>query len=94
MVFFEHGAQTQWLVEPLIQGFVEGNSAINALVGPSWYHPSDYLTILMWVCQTKFLEGSGWQGSDNMLSLVLATPGIQANYTLPNGTNAAFFVVK
>jgi hypothetical protein len=64
---------------------------------PAGLNPSqpDPPTILVYVCQWKYLNTAfGWQGRDEIVSLVLATPGVDVSAVLENNCNAAFFAVK
>jgi hypothetical protein len=54
-------------------------------------------TILVYVSQWKYLNlnrAFGWQGRDEIVSMVLATPGVNVNAVMENKCNAAFFAVK
>jgi hypothetical protein len=52
-------------------------------------------TLLMYVSQWKFLSHAfGWLGGDEIVSMVLATPGVNVNAVMENKCNAAFFAVK
>jgi hypothetical protein len=85
---------TAWLTVPLIKGLLEGHSSINVPLKPNPM-PPDPPAILTYVSQWKFLSYCyGWHGRDEIVSMVLATPGVDVNATLENNCNAAFFAVK
>jgi hypothetical protein len=85
---------TAWLIEPLIKGLLEGHSSINVRLRLAPSQP-DPPTILVHVSQWKLLNRAfGWQGRDEIVSMVLATPGVDVSAVLENKCNAAFFAVK
>jgi hypothetical protein len=87
--------QNAWLVVPLFKGLLDGHASINARIRMLAPPQPDPPPILVHVSQWKFLSRYfGWQGRDEIVSMVLATPGVDVNATLTNNVNAAFFAVK
>ncbi len=83
----------EWLVIPLIEGLIMGGEAINFQVPIN--NAGDKTNILSMVCQWQFFSRQcGWGGKNEIVKMVLSTPGIRVNDTMPNGTNAAFLAVK
>jgi hypothetical protein len=83
-----------WLVAPLIKGLLDCHSSINVRMkqAPS---QSDPYTILVYVSEWKSINvACGWQGRNEIVSMVLATPGVDVSAILENKCNAAFFAVK
>jgi hypothetical protein len=86
--------RTAWLGAPLIKGLLECHSSINVRLKqvPS---QSDPYTLLVYVSEWKLLNvACGWQGGNEIVSMVLATPGLDVSTILANKCNAAFFAVK
>ena len=95
-VFFQTlDCRALWLVEALIAGLSQGHARINATVGPPDFGEAGTFPLLFWVCKWKLLERMvGWQGREDIVSLVLTTPGIDVNVCISNKTNALFFATK
>jgi hypothetical protein len=86
--------RTAWFIAALIKGLLECHSSINIRIGSTPSQP-DPPTILVYVSQWKYLNRAfGWQGRDEIVSMVLATPGVNVNAVMENNCNAAFFAVK
>jgi hypothetical protein len=85
--------RTAWLVSRLIKGLLQCHSSINLRIIMNPLKP-DNPTILVFVSQPKFLNRNfGWQGGNEIVSMVLATPGVDVNAVVEKKFNAAFFAV-
>ena len=97
-IFLAAPTSLTWLIKPLYHGLLNGNNSINVFIAPDSRMPREnFMPILYWVCQWKFLQAQfGWKHVDKRLvALVLDTPCINVNATQKiNHTNAAFFAVK
>jgi len=79
-------------IQPLIQGLINGGRYINYQFQ---YAQGEAWSLLSIACQWKnFFIQFGWKGRNEVVSMILATPGINVNARMPNQTTAAHLAVK
>jgi hypothetical protein len=92
VLFPENNSRLKWLLEPLIKGLLEGGDAINVRLHGRL---DTNLPLLHLVCSWNFLlHFFDWQGKDDMVSMVLATPGVDVNACNDEGHDAAYPAVQ